>query len=499
MYKSKKIAIIGSGIGGLSAAIRLANTGYTVDIYEQNSSPGGKANQIQANGFRFDTGPSLLTMPFILVQLFESVGKKINDYIDIKPLSILCKYFYQDGTIINAYSDINKFADEIQSCTNDNSESVLRYLSYSSKIYELTADLFLFNDFSNIKNLLNLSSLKTLFHINKIDPFRTMHNANTKYFNDSKTIQLFDRYATYNGSDPFKVPATLNIIQHVEYVLGGFIVQGGIYSIVSALHKLAFEMGVNINFNTKVEKIIYTKKIVHGIEYIKNGRNERKEYDVILSNADVYSTYKFLLGDNWSHSSKRYSKLEASSSALVFYWGIEGEYSHLEIHNILFSKDYQEEFKDIFDKKKCTDDPTIYIYISSKYNKSDAPNGYENWFVMINVPYSNGHNWDDEINKARTIILRRIQNQLNIDLTNKIKYERVLTPQKIEKETGSYKGSIYGISSNNKSAAFLRQKNRSRDYQGLYFCGGSSHPGGGIPLVLLSGKIAAELIKEDYD
>jgi phytoene desaturase len=493
----KRIGIIGAGLGGLSAAIRLANSGFSVNVYEQNLQPGGKANQINENGFRFDTGPTLLTMPFIIEELFDESNERLENFLDIIQLKKLCKYFYSDGTVINAYSDLDKFSKEISLKTGDAKESVLRYLKYSEKIYELTADLFLFNDFSDKKTFINSKALKTLMQIWKIDPFRTMHKANKSFFNDERTIQLFDRYATYNGSNPYKAPATLNIIQHVEYNLGGYVVKGGIYSIVNALYKLALKKGVNFFFGTRATQIITEGKKVKYLIVNKNGILEKYNYENILSNADVNFTYKYLLKDECSNSAKRYAKLEPSTSALVFYWGIKGEHNQLEVHNILFSKNYKEEFVELFENNKCPDDPTIYIYISSKYNRGDSPDGFENWFVMVNAPHIINQNWQKENERLKKIIIDKIKKILNIDLQEKIVFEKSLNPEDLEKITSSYKGSLYGISSNGKRAAFLRQKNHSKEYSGLYFCGGSSHPGGGIPLVILSGKLAAKKILEE--
>lgn len=491
----KKIAVIGAGLGGLSAAVRLANAGYKVEVFEQNSNPGGKANEINEKGFRFDTGPSLLTMPFVIEELFSDTGENIEDFLEIEKLKITCKYFWNDGTVINAYSDIDKFAEEVEAKTIDTARAIFDYLKYSKKIYELTSDIFLFNSLSNIKNLLSAKSLKTLMQIHKIDPFRTMHRANEKFFSDKKTIQLFDRYATYNGSNPYKVPATLNIIQHVEYNLGSYIPRKGMYSIVNALHQLAVKNGARFHFNTKVKRIVHNNKNVSGVLFEQNDQEVFHESDIVVSNADVNFTYQNLLNVPGNKSAKKYSSLEPSSSAMVFYWGVKGIYNELETHNILFSEDYQKEFVELFEEKVCPANPTVYIYVSSKFNSSDAPAGCENWFVMINAPAHYDQDWEREINRVRNTIIKKIKDVLKIDLNDKIVYERILTPVDIENNSSSFRGSIYGISSNNKSAAFLRQGNRSKDFKGLYFCGGSAHPGGGIPLVLLSGKITSDLIK----
>jgi phytoene desaturase len=491
---AKKVIIIGAGLGGLSAAIRLAHYGYDVEIFEQSCKPGGKAGEIYENGFRFDTGPSLLTMPFVIKQLFDDVGENIEDYLEILPLKSLCKYFWRDGTVINAYSELNKFSEEIEKKTKDEDENLQKYFTYSRKIYELTANLFLFSSFSSWRDFANISALKTLLQIWKIDPFRTMHQANSSFFRDKKLVQLFDRYATYNGSNPYKAPATLNIIPHVEYYLGAYIPMDGIYSIVESMFKLAKKKGVKFNFNAKVHRILTKDNKIYGINVERENKEEIVKSEIVISNSDVNYTYQKLLQKPELTAAKKYKDVETSSSALVFYWGVKGIYPSLECHNILFSSDYRKEFEDL-SKKIYNDDPTVYIYISSKYKKDDAPEGFENWYVMINAPHiTTDFDGESDINAMRQIITDKIESTLKIDLDGKIITEQIMTPLDIEKETSSYLGGLYGIASNSRNAAFLRQKNRSKDLKGLYFCGGSAHPGGGIPLVILSGKNAAEQI-----
>lgn len=489
----KRIGIVGSGLGGLSAAIRLASAGYEVEIFESNSYPGGKAASVEFDGFRFDAGPSLLTMPFVLEDLFAEAGENLSDHLNLKRMDIICKYFYPDSTILNAYSDTNKFADEIELKTSDEKDSVLNYLDYCKNIYELTAELFLFNSPSRLKTFFNAKAFKTLFKINQIDPFRTMDKSNRRFFNDEKTIQLFNRYATYNGSDPYQAPATLNIIQHVEYNLGAFLPEKGIHQLTQELYNLALKKNVKFHFNTEVKSLVSENGSVKAINTGDNTYN----FDAVISNSDVNTTFQKLLNDNKTLESKRYQKLEPSLSGLVFYWAINDSHPKLEVHNVIFSADYKKEFDDIFNNRIIPENPTIYIYISSKYNQDDAPPGKENWFVMVNAPYIKEQNWNQEIKSARKRIVDRINSVFEIDIENKITGERILSPLDIQNKTGSFRGSIYGISSNSRNAAFLRQPNKSRSYKNLYFCGGSSHPGGGIPLVILSGKIVSDLIKKD--
>ncbi len=489
-----KIGVIGAGLGGLSAAIRLANKGFEVDIYEQNSLPGGKAGEIKEQGFRFDTGPSLLTMPYVIKDLFEECGLNIDDYIKIKRLDIICKYFYSDNTTIVANSKLEKFANEIELKTSDTSTALFKFLNYCNNIYDLAGDLFLTKDPRSLSTYLNSKALKTLLNIKKLDPFRTINEANSSFFKDKKLVQLFNRYATYNGSNPYLAPATLNIIPHVEYNQGSFIPEGGIYSVSKALEKLAVQKGVNIFTNHKVEEIIIDDNEANALRI----KNDVKYYDKIISNVDVNFTFKHLIKSFNSKEAERYTKEEPSFSGLVFYWGINKIFPELETHNILFSDNYKNEFNDLFSNKTIHNDPTVYIYISSKLNAVDAPMGKENWFIMVNAPHIHNQNWDDEISRARFNIIKKINNFLNTNIEQHIEFEKIMSPLDIQNKTGSYLGSIYGISSNNKFAAFMRQSNKSKTVKNLYFCGGSAHPGGGIPLVILSGKIVSDIILKDY-
>lgn len=490
-----KVAVIGAGLGGLAVALLLKKQRFEVTIFEKNQQVGGKINNHQVDGFRFDMGASLVTMPFVIEKLFSHLGENLSNYLEIKKLDIITKYFFLDGTIINAYSDLNNFIQEIKENTTEQPENIQKYFNYTKKIYDLTADLFIFNDFSSISKLFNKKGLITLLNIKEIDPFRTIHNANQSFFQDQKVLQIFDRYATYNGSNPYKAPATLNIIPYVEYFLGGYYFTKGMYSLIDTLIRLCDKWDISILTNTEVLQIITSSnKLTHLVT-----KNKTYEFDYFVSNSDVNHTFNCLLSDTKSVEAKQNAKNQPSSSALVFYWGVKGNYPQLETHNILFSKDYQNEFNQIFDLKQVSEDPTIYIYISSKFNLADAPVGYENWFVMINTPENTGQNWNEIIINSRNLIINKINALTGINLQDKIVSESTLTPMDIEQKTLSKFGSIYGISSNSKKAAFLRQKNRSKVYHNLFFVGGSVHPGGGIPLVLSSAQIVNQMFKEMND
>ena len=496
VQQRKHVIVIGGGLAGLSSAVRLARMGFRVQLFEKNERLGGKMNMLSLKGaareYHFGTGPSLLTMPFVFDELFDFAGVERSSVLDFLPLEPICRYFYPDGTRLNTFSDTQRMAHELHHVISPlEAKRYQDFLRYSKRIYDLTAEIFLFTPFQEVRKLLHIRHLPTLVRLPQIDALRSVHQAVVKYFSDERLIQLFDRYPTYNGSSPFEAPATLNIIPWVEYGMGGFYVRGGMYRIAEEMSNLAEQLGVEIHLNTAVEKILHDGKRASGVQV--NG--EKCAADYVLCNADVVEAHTSLI-DGFAARQKRLSRLEPSLSGMVFFWGMKRTFPELAHHNIIFSENYEREFHQIFTEKTAPDDPTVYISISSKTDAHHAPEGGENWFVLLNMPYLNGQNWQHEAQRMKTAVLKRLR-LAGIDAEDAIEAEAILTPEDLYDLYRSNKGSIYGISSNTQTAAFLRPANRSRDLKGLYFCGGSSHPGGGVPLVVLSGKMAAELIQED--
>lgn len=485
-----KVAIIGSGIAGIATSIRLANKGYEVEVFEANDYPGGKLSEIKSNDFRFDAGPSLFTMPDYVDELFELAGENPRDHFNYQKIDTICEYFYEDGTHVSAHANHEKFAEEIETKIGEPAQNILNSIEKSAFLYNHLGDLFVRRPIHSIKTLLSKDAFKSYRQLHKLDFFRTMNEANEAGFEKEKTTQLFNRYATYNGSDPYQTPATMNIIPHLEFSIGAFFPEGGMINITRSLFELAKRCGVKFHFSQKVQEILVDKK---NASALKIG-DETIAFDHVVSNMDMVNTYKKLLPN--TYHPKRLLKQPKSSSALIFYWGIQKKFDQLDLHNIFFSNDYKAEFDHIFNKKGIYHDPTVYINITSKFNKSDAPEGAENWFTMINVPNNSGQDWDKLIAEAKTNIITKLSRMLDVDLSGLIATEEILDPRTIESKTSSSQGALYGNSSNNKYAAFLRHSNFSSKIKNLYFCGGSVHPGGGIPLAISSAKLVADLLPE---
>ncbi len=491
MKEQKRAVVIGAGIGGLASAIRLAIDGFEVTVFEKNSYAGGKNCQLKMDGYQFDAGPSLFTQPELIEELFKLAGEPIEQYFSYTKQPISCKYFFQDGILINGYGDVDDFAAEFHRKVGEDALKVKKYLQQAEKTYTNIGTLFLNHSLHRLSTLFQSSILKALKTVKAAFLVNTLNQFNESAFNKPHTVQIFNRYATFNGSNPYKAPGMLSMIPHLDNNIGTFYPKGGMISISTALYKLALNKGVSFMFNNEVKSITVENKRAVGV--IVNDSSYLA--DVVISNMDVYFTYQKLLSN--PEKAKEVLKQERSSSAFIFYWGINKQFPELELHNIFFTKNYQAEFESLFTSKELYDDPTIYINITSKCEPHlHAPEGKENWFVMVNAPANIGQNWQDYYSKYKKIIIDKLNERLNTDIEPLIEVEEVLTPLTMETRTASFMGSLYGTSSNGKMAAFFRHPNFSKKIKGLYFVGGSVHPGGGIPLCLQSAKITCDIIRE---
>lgn len=484
------ISIIGAGIGGLSCACLLAAKEHSVTLFEKNSTFGGKMNMVESDGFRFDTGPSLLTMPHILEKLLEACGEKLSDHLTLVPLSPICRYNYQDGMGFDCFDDRLKTREEINKIAPEDSEAYSKFLDYSETIYNKTADAFIYNplyEFSDFKNL-------DLFSFFGIDAFANVSDRVDSYFKSSYLRKFFKRFTTYNGSSPFLAPATLNVIPHVELNQGGFYIDGGMYKIAETLFKLAKSLGVEFKFDSEINEI----QVIDGRAKALISDGITYNSDLIVANSDSTETVVHLLSNTSITGKKKEAakSIEPSCSGFVLLLGVNQKYHHLVHHNIFFSEDYEKEFKQIFNQKVMPDDPTIYVANTSFSNPEHAPENSSNLFVLINAPYlSTAYSWDDHKEKYAHFIIQELEKRGLQDLSKYIIYQETITPKDFYSQYLSNKGSIYGTSSNNKFSAFIRPRNKSKEINRLYFVGGSTHPGGGIPLVIQSAFNAVELIE----
>ncbi|HSB93189.1 MAG TPA: 1-hydroxycarotenoid 3,4-desaturase CrtD, partial [Flavitalea sp.] len=464
--------VIGSGVGGLAVAIRLAVKGYRVRVYEKNSEAGGKISICKKDGYVFDSGPSVFTQPGNIEELFALAGEPIEDYFRYKPVPLACRYFWENGKQVNAYTHPESLARELESKLGEDPVKVRKYLEKANQAYNAIGSIFLEQPLQLSKTWFNKRIFPAISATRIRYLLSSMHGYNSSAFRSAEAVQIFDRFATYNGSNPYKAPAMLTMIPNLEHNEGLYYPEGGMISIAKALVKLAQKKGVEFVFNTKVEKISQEGGKIKGI--VIDGQLIKA--DKVISNMDVFYVYRDLLKDQ--KASAKVLSRERSSSALIFYWGIKKEFPSLHLHNIFFSKNYAAEFEHIFKQQKIFDDPTVYVNITSKMEHGFAPGGHENWFVMINAPADTGQDWKSMRTKMRTAVLQKLQRILGENIEPLIATEMIMDPVDISNNTLSHLGSLYGTSSNSLYAAFLRHPNFSSSTKGLYFTGGSVHPGG---------------------
>ncbi len=480
------ILIVGAGIGGLSAAIRLAAVGQRVIVLEQNAQVGGKMGEIRADGFRWDTGPSVITMRPVFEDLFAAAGRRLDDYLTLRPVEPLTRYFYPDGAILDASRDPARMTEQIAALAPDDVAGYHAYLRYAARIHAVTGAKFIYNDPPTLGQLVRTP----LRDIPAVDPLRTMDQAIRGFVQSPRLRQLLGRFATYVGASPYLAPATLNVIADVELSGGVWYPAGGIYQIARAYERLARELGVEIRTDCAVQGIEVQNGRVIGVTLADGSRLAAR---AVIANVDVATVYEHLLPRE-SVSRRRLNRLtqaEVSCSAYVLLLGVDGQHDQLKHHNIFFSRDYRREFDDIFARGQPPDDPTVYIAITSKTDADHAPPTGENWFVMVNAPASTtGIDWT----AYRERVLAKLA---EFGLTPAIRVERAFTPADFERLTGARRGALYGTSSNDRFGAFRRPHNRAPDVRGLYFAGGTTHPGGGVPMVTLSGQVAARMVLAD--
>ena len=480
--------VIGAGIGGIAAAIRTAKLGYEVTVFESSNGPGGKLSSFEQDGYRFDRGPSLFTMPHYVDQLFELCGENPADHFQYTREEVVCRYFWDEGQRLIAYADPDQFSKEAAAIFSVESDLVRKALAASERKYSASGKTFLEKPLHKASTWLSKDVISAMTNLGDMDLNSTMHEVNTSQLKHPKLVQLFDRFATYNGSNPYQAPGILTVIPTFEHLIGTFLPKGGMYDITSSLVALAERQGVKFQYNSPVKGVEYSNDFVTGVT-LQDGT--KTAADLIVNNADVHFFYQNLMPE--ARPPTRTLAQERSTSAVIFYWGVKGDYDELGLHNIFFSNDYKTEFEAL-QAGTIAEDFTVYVNVTSKQIEGESPSGNENWFVMVNAPYDRDQDWEKELDRIRTHTIAKLSKIMSRDLASSIETERTWTPPGIQADTGSYLGALYGTSSNSRFAAFFRHRNESKQFKNLYFVGGSVHPGGGVPLALLSAKIAAELM-----
>ncbi|MGF1530177.1 MAG: phytoene desaturase family protein [Puniceicoccaceae bacterium] len=481
------VLIIGAGLGGLAAALHCRARGLRVTVLEQTDRPGGKCNHYARDGFTFDTGPSLLTMPDVLKEPFEALGEQIEDHLELLPVEPGCRYHFSDGSTFDAPGTLDAFEDALIQQWPGEAEGWRRFRRNLTRLWEMSGPAFLFNPL-HPATLRKIPWHKLAAGWAALRP-ETMRHSLERHFKDPRLLTLFSRFATYNGSDPYRTPATFNVIPYAELAFGSWTCRGGLYSLVRALEALGQRHGVEFHYSRAVEKVTFDKD---GIATGADTSHGHLAARCVICNADaVAARTGTLLADHRRSSTwqKRYQHSEPSVSGFVILAARDSTCPSLGTHNVFFPSDYTSEFRDIFHHPQPLQDPTIYLSIPARHSPEMAPTNAEGWFILINAPSLKGfEKWDNQAYQDRVLDLL-YQKLPNCDSSN-TRWAISRSPHHLKEQTGAWFGSIYGPSSNSMFSAFLRVPNFDRRSR-MGFAGGSAHPGGGIPLALLSGRHAA--------
>jgi phytoene desaturase len=481
---SKEVVIIGGGLGGLAAGIRLAALGCRVTVCEQGESFGGKMNQWESKGFRFDTGPSLITMPWIFEELFEAAGSRLKDHLEMIPMHPLSTYSFDEGTRFTYTTDLPQWLETIRQIEPRDVDGFLRFLKLGARIYEVSQNTFMRRVPFAPPQLRDAPALRH-FPIN--NAWGNYAKVVADHFHSPLLQQLYNRYPTYVGSSPYSSPATLLIIPYIEFAFNGWYPQGGLYRIVESFMNMAKHLRISLLPNAKVESIEHHQ---HQVKAVKLTDGTRLSAEIVIANCEAADA-KIMLG---VPQATRLKPQERSMSGLVFLLGVKRNLPELQHHQIYFSADYEREFSQIFIDRHFPDDPTIYVNCPSRNDRTTIPGVGEALFVMANAP---ANDWDDAmIAEARRRVFNRLRCSGFPDIKSDIVVENVWTPNRIAARYQMPGGAIYGTHSHGWRNAFLRPPNKDREYRGLYYVGGSTHPGGGTPTVLLSAQITADLIQK---
>ncbi|KAA0959093.1 phytoene desaturase [Planococcus sp. ANT_H30] len=485
----KKIVIVGGGLGGLSSAVTLAHAGFDVELFEKNNHLGGKLMPVKLGSYHFDFGPNTITMPDVFNSVISQTGESPQDYLNFIPLEVHTRNHFPDGRAFDFTNDQQQMIYQLQSFDPVAAEKYKAFIKEISRLYALSKRYFFPVTFQSWRDYLSPS---LGFALLQVRPAESMHHFFQRYFTDPYLVQAFDRYATYIGSSPYRAPATFSMIAYLELVEGVYYTKGGNTGIADAFAAVARKSGARLHTGTEVAKIVTADKKAVGIE-LADGTHVAA--DLVILNGDLLSAFPALVEEakRPSLSDAKVAAFEPSISAFVITVGLTKRLDILKHHNVFFSSNYQKEFSDLFEASAYSDEPTVYISNSSYTDSSVSPDG-DNLFILVNAPAltKQGHlQIDPEAYKER---IYDFLFSYGVDIRSYLAEEKIFTPTFIREKFGSFRGALYGPSSNKRKDAFLRPANASRDIQNLYFVGGSTHPGGGSPMVVLSGLNVAEKI-----
>lgn len=491
--KKPTAIVIGAGIGGIATAARLAKNGYEVTVLEKEATPGGRANQIIRDGHRFDIGPTLFLMPEVWEETFASLGEKMSDHLDLKRIDPTYKVRFDDGLQLELTSDIGKMQEQLEKVEKTAFTGFLNYIAEGGKHYKVSLEKFVGRNFYNIFEYLNLKNLPLIIQLKALKK----HFTNTgRFFKDERLKAAFTFQNMYLGLSPYDAPATYSLLQYTELAEGVWYPMGGLYAAIQALVNVAEKLGVKFIYNTPVKQIKTNGTKILGV-ILEDGKPMTA--DIFVGNADLPYIYKELLPD--AKEAKKLDKKLYTCSTIMFYWGVDKEYPQIAHHNVFLGGNYKASFDQIFEDHTLPDVPSFYVHAPTRTDKAAAPEGQDTLYVLMPVGHLDARSeqdWDALVNRARETVFKRLAKEMDItDLHEHIKFEIVYQPKVWKERFNLVNGSAFGLSHNFWQVGYLRPQNRHKKYGNLYFAGASTHPGTGLPIVLLSAKLTTERILKE--
>lgn len=490
MTENKTAIIIGAGIGGIATAVYLAKNGYQASVYEKNSSPGGRCGQLIRDGHRFDLGATMLLMPGIYRQVFGELGITLEEGKDIVPLDDLYTIWFDNGEKIDFTSDDSRMKEQLEKIEPGSFEKSKKYVTAGYNIFRLGMDKLVGRNFYGLLQFANFKNIGLLI---KLKTYISNWNYARKFFSHPHLMMAYTFQNIYVGQSPFNSPALFSMVPAAELTEGSFFPRGGMYSIVEKLFNAAESLGVKFYFNSGVTKINIAGKNAEGI-MLEDGREIIA--DIIVANADLPYVYRNLLPDR--RKSARLDKMNYSCSAICFHWGVDKVYPQLRHHNVILSDNFREGLDRIFIDKTLGDHPSFYLHAPVRTDPSAAPEGDETFSIVVgagHVDKAKDQDWQMLKQKTRAAVIERLKKLGLSDIEEHIKFEICYTPENWETACNITRGSVFGsLGHNMMQMGYFRPHNRHDKYHNLFFVGGSTHPGNGIPNILMSSKLVTERI-----
>jgi phytoene desaturase len=494
MMRSRSVAVIGAGIGGICAAIHLASHGFHVTVFEKNPNPGGRCDWIERDGHHFDIGPTLMVMPRVYEAEFTAMGSSMNRLLDLQQVDPAYHLVFDDGSQLALTSDMKSLRDQLETIQPGAFQGFLRYQEEGKRHYQISMEKLVNREFRHFSDFFSLGNIPLLFQIKPL----VKHYANmSAYFDNPRLKAAFTFQDMYMGLSPFEAPATFSLMPYTELAHGVWYPKGGMYSIVEALMSLAREVGVEFAFDTTVEQILVDRSRASGLVL---EHNEHIHPDIVLANADLPYVYQDLLPVD--SQAERISHKHFSCSVISFFWGVDKPYETLGPHTLFLADDYRQNFESIIKELDLPANPSLYIHAPTRLDPSMAPKGEDSLIAIVPVGHlsDNGdQDWESRTDQARAHVFRRLATLGITDLEAHIKFETSLTPLSWRKRYNLMKGSTHGLSHNLTQLAYFRPSNRHSRYHNLYFVGASTHPGTGLPTAMVSGRLVAKRILDEIE